>query len=115
MSREAYLAAKGRPAPKVEIGTRRSPPPPLSEAEKEAIAGRVALVKEHMPEVMDFIKAAHAAGMVDGLRCIESVTVFGEGGGDAGCQAGSHGPLMRELLGNAFGQGAGERDGHGAG
>lgn len=50
----------------------------LSDAEKEAIAGRVRLVKEHIPEAMAFIKALHAEGLVDGLRCIASVTVFEE-------------------------------------
>lgn len=49
-------------------------PPALSDAEKLVIAQRVNLVKEHIPEAMDFIKDMHAFGMVDGLRCITSVT-----------------------------------------
>lgn len=51
---------------------------PLSDAEKEAVAGRVLLVKAHLPEGFEFIKALHAEGLVDGLRCLVSVTVFDE-------------------------------------
>lgn len=59
---------------KTDEAAERHAPPPLSEAEKLAIAQRVNLVKKHIPEAMDFIKDLHALGMVDGLRCITSVT-----------------------------------------
>ena len=69
----SYAAVKGRSAlPKKVNGQ----PAEISDEEKEAIAGRVRLVKQHMPEVMDEITAFHAAGMIDGLRCAVSVTVF---------------------------------------
>ncbi len=50
---------------------------PLTEKEKTAVASRVALVKEHIPEAMDFLKELHSLGMVDGLRAIKNVTVNG--------------------------------------
>lgn len=71
----SYASAKGRTAPLFEEQSRK-PLPALSDAEKAVIAERVRLAKQHIPEVMDFIKALHAEGMVDGLRCIESVKVL---------------------------------------
>lgn len=50
---------------------------PLTRKEKAAVAVRVALVKEHIPEAMDFLKELHSLGMVDGLRAIKNVTVNG--------------------------------------
>lgn len=70
----SYASAKGKTAH--FAAEKPKPPPELSDAEKEAIAGRVRLVKEHMPEALDFIKALHQEGLVDGLRCVASVTVF---------------------------------------
>ena len=70
----SYASAKGK-TPHFSVEKRQSPPA-LSDAEKEAIAGRVRLVKTHLPEAMDFVKALHAEGLVDGLRCVQSVTVF---------------------------------------
>jgi uncharacterized surface protein with fasciclin (FAS1) repeats len=70
----SYASAKGK-TPHFEA-QKRKPPPELSDAEKAAIAERVRLVKTHLPEAMDFIKALHAEGLVDGLRCVQSVTVF---------------------------------------
>lgn len=52
---------------------------PLSEAEQAQVAGRVALVKEHLPEVMPLIRELHELGLVEGLRCISEVMVFGKG------------------------------------
>ncbi len=49
---------------------------PLSDDEKAVIAERVRLVKQHIPEAFEFMKALHAEGMVDGMRCLASVTVF---------------------------------------
>lgn len=70
----SYASAKGK-APHF-VAEKRKPLPELSDAEKEAISGRVRLVKAHIPEAMDFVKKLHAEGLVDGLRCIVSVTVF---------------------------------------
>lgn len=71
-----YASAKGRAASGSLKPLNVLPPPPLSDDEKAVIAERVRLVKQHIPEALDFVKALHAEGMVDGLRCIESVTVF---------------------------------------
>ncbi len=70
----SYASAKGK-TPHFVV-EKLKPLPELSDAEKEEIAGRVRLVKEHLPEAMDFIKALHAEELVDGLRCLASVTVF---------------------------------------
>lgn len=71
----SYASAKGRTAPLFEEKNQK-PLPALSDEEKAVIAERVRLAKQHIPEVMDFVKALHAEGMVDGLRCIESVKVL---------------------------------------
>lgn len=70
----SYASAKGKVVRVAPVATK--PPPPLSDAEKAVIAERVRLVKAHIPEAMDFVKSLHELGMVDGLRCIQSVTVF---------------------------------------
>ena len=70
----SYASAKGK-TPHF-AAEKRKPPPELSDAEKEAIAGRVRMARAHIPEALDFIKALHAEEMVDGLRCLVSVTVF---------------------------------------
>jgi uncharacterized protein involved in copper resistance len=72
----SYASAKGKTAH--IAAEERRPPPELSDEQKAAIAERARLVKQHIPEMMDFVRALHAEGMVDGLRCIESVTVFEE-------------------------------------
>jgi len=70
----SYASAKGK-TPHF-AAEKRSPPPELSDEAKAAIAERVRLVKAHLPEAMEFVKKLHAEGLVDGLRCIQSVTVF---------------------------------------
>lgn len=70
----SYASAKGK-TPHF-AAEKRKPPPELSDEDKAAIAERVRLVKAHLPEAMDFVKALHAEGLVDGLRCVQSVTVF---------------------------------------
>lgn len=50
----------------------------LSDGEKAVIAERVRQVKEHIPEAFEFMKALYAEGLVDGMRCLASVTVFDE-------------------------------------
>ncbi|MDD2664363.1 MAG: hypothetical protein PHD19_11485 [Dechloromonas sp.] len=71
----SYASAKGR-APGSLKTLNQTPAPPLSDAEKAVIADRARAVKEHLPEAWDFMKALHAEGMVDGMRCLVSVTVF---------------------------------------
>lgn len=70
----SYASAKGRAVARMSASS--TPPPPLSDAEKALIAERARQVKADIPEAMDFIKALHAEGMVEGLRCIQSVTVY---------------------------------------
>lgn len=72
----SYASVKGKVATGSLKPLNQAPLPDLSDDEKEAIAARVRLMKEHIPEALDFVKALHAEGMVDGLRCIQSVTVF---------------------------------------
>lgn len=72
----SYASVKGKAAAGPLKPLNQAPPPELSDAEKEVIAERVRLMKAHIPEALDFVKALHAEGMVDGLRCIQSVTVF---------------------------------------
>lgn len=75
-----YAGAKGKapsppaPLPRAGEGGGRA----LSDAEKEVIAERVRVVKAHIPEAFEFMKALHAEGLVDGMRCLASVTVFDE-------------------------------------
>lgn len=70
-----YAGAKGKTvvAPAKRPGRAL---PELSDDEKVQVAERVRLVKEHMPEAFEFMKALHAEGLVDGMRCLSSVTVF---------------------------------------
>ena len=77
MSYSSYAGAKGKsnPLPASPFsggGARRE----LSDAEKEAVAGLARKVKEHIPEAWDFMKALSSEGLIDGMRCIASVTVF---------------------------------------
>lgn len=71
----SYASAKGRAA-SASLKPQTRPPPELTDEQKAEVAERVRLVKQHMPEAMDFVKSLHAEGLVDGLRCIQSVTVF---------------------------------------
>ncbi len=72
----SYASAKGKMASASLKPLNRRPPSELSDDEKALIAERVRLVKQHIPEAMDFVKKLHELDMVDGLRCIQSVTVF---------------------------------------
>ena len=75
MSYLSYASAKGKTVARPPVCQEVRKVAELSEAQKEEIAGRVRLVKEHIPEALGFIKALHAEGMVDGLRCIVAVKV----------------------------------------
>lgn len=70
----SYASTKGK-TPHF-VAEKRKPPPELSDEEKAEIAERVRVVKAEIPEALDFVKKMHELGMVDGLRCIASVTVF---------------------------------------
>lgn len=74
----SYASAKGKAAIPVTLPKRTAPVRELSDEEMEAVAARVRLVKQHMPEAFEFMKALHAEGLVDGMRCLSSVTVFEE-------------------------------------
>lgn len=71
----SYASSKGRGSASLKP-LNRAPLPELSDAEKEAVAAKARLVKEHMPDCWEFMKSLQAEGMIDGMRCIESVTVF---------------------------------------
>ena len=71
----SYASAKGR-TPRQIAPIKSTPPADLSDEEKAVIADRVRQVKAHIPEAWDFMKDLHEAGLVDGMRCILSVTVF---------------------------------------
>lgn len=71
-----YAGAKGKSVLAGNLASTVATAAELSDEEKTAIAGRVRLVKQHIPEAFEFMKALHAAGMVDGMRCLASVTVF---------------------------------------
>lgn len=74
-----YAGAKSKAAaPSLNPLNQKAAQAELSDAQKAVIAERARLVKKHIPEAMAFIKALHAEGLVDGLRCIASVTVFEE-------------------------------------
>lgn len=74
----SYASAKSKIASASLKPLNAAPPRPLSDDEKQLIADRARLAKAHIPEALDFIKALHAEGLVDGLRCLSSVTVFEE-------------------------------------
>lgn len=80
----SYAGTKGKTvSPSLKPSTAKALPA-LSDAEMEAIAGRVRLVKQHMPEAFDFMKELHAEGLIDGMRGLVSVTVFeGDGHGNS--------------------------------
>lgn len=71
-----YAGAKGKTTNLVMSPERSAALPDLSDEQKAVIAERVRLVKQHIPEAFEFMKALHAEGMVDGMRCLASVTVF---------------------------------------
>jgi len=77
----SYASVKGKAAIAVTPPKRSTPLPELSDEEMEAVADRVRLVKRHMPEAWELMKALSAEGMIDGMRSLASVTVF-EGDGD---------------------------------
>lgn len=70
----SYASAKGK-TPHL-VAEKRKPLPELSDAEKEVIAERARLVKEHLPECWELMKFWQAEGTIDGMRCLASVTVF---------------------------------------
>ena len=76
MSTATYAAAKGRAVPLPTARSRTTAAPIANEAERERIAGNYALVKEHLPEIVPFIKELHAVGLIDGLRAIQNVQII---------------------------------------
>ena len=72
----SYAQAKGRAPASAVVWTRASVAPIDSQAEHDRIAANYSLVKQHMPEIVPFIKGLHAVGLIDGLRAIRNVQVF---------------------------------------
>ena len=52
----------------------------LNPAELAQVARNKASVYEHLPELLPFIKDLHDAGMIDGWRRVEKVTLLKEVG-----------------------------------
>lgn len=71
----SYASAKGRSVQRPAAPTRREPAP-LSEAEQQRIAETRAMVVEHMPEAVQFIKDLHAEGLIDGWRNVTRCTLL---------------------------------------
>jgi hypothetical protein len=61
------LGGMGDPQPAKE-------PEPLTPAEQAKVKRNVELMRQNVPEAESFIRELHAEGMVDGMRCIVSVT-----------------------------------------
>lgn len=71
----SYAAAKGRAIQRPASTTRREPTP-LSEAEQQRVAANRAMVIEHLPEAVQFIKDLHAEGLIDGWRNVTRCTLL---------------------------------------
>ena len=81
MSANEYARLRGRDSSRepaanrqLPVNEKRAPRPPTA-AEQERAAANRALVREHLPEVLPFIKELHELGMIDGWRNVEEVTV----------------------------------------
>lgn len=79
MSANEYARQRGReaspspqPSPRKGEGAK---PHPLSAAAQARVHQNRALVHEHMPEALPFIKELHELGMIDGWRNVEEVTL----------------------------------------
>ena len=74
---ETYASIKGQPIQPepVAITAPAAPADELSEEEIERIAENRAFVIEHMPELVDFIKALHAAGLIQGWRGVQNCQI----------------------------------------
>ena len=66
----SYADIKGQPVRQANAPAAGRPVVGLSDAERERVAANRAFVLEHMPELVDFIKALHAEGMIDGWRAV---------------------------------------------
>lgn len=82
MSTNEYARQRGReppstaPLPQAKEG--RKPGRPLTEREQVRAAENRALVREHLPEALPFIKDLVDEGLIDGWRNVESVEVFAD-------------------------------------
>lgn len=75
----SYAHAKSKTAAaSLKPLNRSAAPAEVSDAQKQVIAERARTVKQHIPEALDLIKALYNEGLVDGLRCLSSVTVYEE-------------------------------------
>lgn len=80
MSANEYARQRGREAPDSPVEqparTKAIPLVPLTSADQARIASNRALVHEHLPEALPFIKELHELGMIPGWRAVEAVEVF---------------------------------------
>ena len=70
----SYAAIKGQTIKSAPVAsdTATVPVSELSDEKIQRIAENKAFVREHMPELVGFIKALHAAGLIDGWRSVKS-------------------------------------------
>lgn len=81
MSANEYARQRGRealpePSSQPAVNEKRGDLPPLSAAAQARVASNRALVREHMPELVNEIKELHELGMIDGWRDVVEVEVF---------------------------------------
>lgn len=77
----SYAAQKGRAAPVAKSAT-DTLPPPLTEAAEARIEANKGFVLNHMPELLQTIRALHADGMIDGWRSVLLCTLLDESGNE---------------------------------
>lgn len=71
---ETYASIKGQPVQPDQLAI-TAPAAPEGDLSKEAIehiTENRAFVIEHMPELVDFIKALHSAGLISGWRSVQN-------------------------------------------
>lgn len=80
VSANEYARLRGRealPEPSSQPPVNETRPlPPLSAAAQARVHENRALVREHLPEALPFIKELHELGMISGWRAVEVVEVF---------------------------------------
>lgn len=76
----SYAAIKGQTIKSAPVAsdTATVPSSELSDEEIQRIAENKAFVREHMPELGDFIKALHAAGLIRGWRDVQNCKLINE-------------------------------------
>lgn len=79
----AYARATGAtmpapPAPLPQASEGSKPLPPLSAAERARVERNIKMVKQHLPEMVPFIKEMHELGLIEGWRSVTTVKPISE-------------------------------------